>query len=72
MKLSELSASIESLSGIGPATAKQFAKLNIFTVADLLSSFPRDYEDRSNKISTNPKSIQSVKSHHTSGLDLER
>lgn len=50
MKLSELGTSVENLSGVGPATAKQFARLNIFTVADLLSVFPRDYEDRTRQI----------------------
>ncbi|MCR5079844.1 MAG: ATP-dependent DNA helicase RecG [Treponema sp.] len=51
MKLSELTATVESLGGVGPATARQFAKLNIFTVADLLSIFPRDYEDRTKRTS---------------------
>lgn len=70
MILSELNGTIESLSGVGPATAKQFAKLNIFTVADLLSIFPRDYDDRTKKItlaefSANPKvhTICKVLSH---------
>lgn len=70
MILSELNGTIESLSGVGPATAKQFAKLNIFTVADLLSIFPRDYDDRTKKItlaefSVNPKvhTICKVLSH---------
>jgi ATP-dependent DNA helicase RecG len=48
--LSELTASVESLPGVGPQTARQFASLNIFTVADLLSTFPRNYEDRTKKI----------------------
>ena len=64
MILSELNGTIESLSGVGPATAKQFANLNIFTVADLLSVFPRDYDDRTKKItlaefSVNPK-VQTI------------
>lgn len=50
MKLSELGATVENLPGVGPSTAKQFAKLNIFTVADLLSTYPRDYEDRTKKV----------------------
>ncbi len=50
MKLSELGGTIESLSGVGPATAAAFAKLSIFTVADLLSTFPRDYEDRTQRV----------------------
>lgn len=50
MFLNELKVTVESLAGVGPATAKQFAKLNIFTVADLLSVYPRDYDDRTKKI----------------------
>lgn len=51
MLLKELNGTVESLAGVGPATAKQFAKLNIFTVADLLSVYPRDYDDRTKRIS---------------------
>lgn len=50
MFLNELKVTVESLAGVGPATAKQFAKLNIFTVADLLSVYPRDYDDRTKKV----------------------
>lgn len=50
MILSELGAAVETLSGVGPAAAKKFASLNIFTVADLLSVFPRGYEDRTKRI----------------------
>lgn len=50
MILSELGAAVETLSGVGPAAAKKFASLNIFTVADLLSVFPRGYEDRTRRI----------------------
>ena len=50
MFLNELKVTVESLAGVGPATAKQFAKLNIFTVADLLSVYPRNYDDRTKKI----------------------
>ena len=34
------------LKGIGPARAKQFENLNIFTLEDLICHFPRGYEDR--------------------------
>ena len=47
MKLSELGSGVESLPGVGPATAKQFARMNIFTAAALLSTYPRSYDDRS-------------------------
>ena len=50
MFLNELKVTVESLAGVGSATAKQFARLNIFTVADLLSVFPRDYDDRTKRI----------------------
>lgn len=60
MKLSELTATVESLIGVGPATARQFAKLNIFTVADLLSTFPRDYEDRTERIPLKNHAVSKV------------
>lgn len=47
MKLSDIQNSIETLNGVGPATARQFASLGIFTVADLLQKYPRSWEDRS-------------------------
>lgn len=50
MKLSEIGTPIQSLSGVGPNTAKLFAKLNIFTVADLLSFWPRDWDDRTSRV----------------------
>lgn len=51
MKLQDIKNSITTISGIGPAAAKLFAKLNIFTVADLLSFYPKNYEDRTKRIS---------------------
>ncbi len=50
MKTSEITNSINTLPKIGPAKAALFAKLNIFTIADLLQYYPRDYEDRTKKI----------------------
>ena len=50
MKLSDIGTSVETLGGIGPSTARLFARMNIFTVADLLETYPRDYEDRTKKI----------------------
>lgn len=49
MKISELKSPVSSLSGVGPAASAQFAKLNVFTIADLLQFYPRTYEDRRNK-----------------------
>ena len=50
MKLSDIKTPISSLSGIGPAAEKLFAKLNVFTVGDLLAFYPRTYEDRRQKV----------------------
>ncbi|HMM20486.1 MAG TPA: ATP-dependent DNA helicase RecG [Selenomonadales bacterium] len=38
---------IKYVKGVGPAKAAMLAKLNIFTVGDLLEHYPRRYEDRS-------------------------
>lgn len=38
--------SIQYLKGIGPAKAKLFERLEIFSVADLLHYYPRAYQDR--------------------------
>jgi len=42
-----LNAPVSALSGVGPARAKQLQKLGIYTVFDIISHFPRAYEDRS-------------------------
>ena len=47
MILSQIENPVENLPGIGPAKAKLFAKIGIFTAANLLSRYPKDYEDRS-------------------------
>ena len=44
--MARLSDPITILRGIGPAKAKQFENLNIFTLRDLICHFPRGYEDR--------------------------
>ena len=44
--MARLSDPITILKGIGPAKAKLFAALNIFTLEDLICHFPRGYEDR--------------------------
>ncbi len=48
--MARLSDPITILKGIGPARAKQFAVLNIFTLEDLICHFPRAYEDRTRLI----------------------
>ena len=50
MHIFELNNSISSLPGIGAAKQALFARLNIFTIADLLQFYPRAYEDRTQKI----------------------
>ena len=44
--MAKLSDPITILKGIGPAKAKLFEHLNIFTLEDLICHFPRSYEDR--------------------------
>ena len=44
--MARLSDPITILKGVGPARAKQFENLNIFTLRDLICHFPRGYEDR--------------------------
>ncbi|MDR5703615.1 MAG: hypothetical protein QN198_08425 [Armatimonadota bacterium] len=39
---------VQYVKGVGPARARQLARLGISTVADLLFHIPRRYEDRSN------------------------
>ena len=50
MKLGDIRNSITSLPGVGPAAAKLFAKLNVFSVADLLTLYPKQYDDRTKRI----------------------
>lgn len=50
MKVSEILTPVSSISGIGPQLTKILAKVNIFTVGQLLQYYPRDWEDRSKKV----------------------
>ena len=50
MKLREIETPISTLSGIGPVKAKLFANLGIYTIADLLAYYPKDWEDRTQRI----------------------
>ncbi|MCQ2584269.1 MAG: ATP-dependent DNA helicase RecG [Treponema sp.] len=50
MKVSEINTSVSAVNGVGPAMTKQLARLNIFTVGDLLQYYPKKYEDRTKKI----------------------
>ena len=51
MKLKDIKTPISSIHGIGPQQEKFLTKLNIFTVSDLLSFYPKSYDDRTEKIS---------------------
>ncbi len=44
--MAELSSSVLSVQGIGPKKAALLKKMNIHTLADILNTYPRDYEDR--------------------------
>ena len=50
MKVSEIKTPVSSIAGIGPQLTKILAKVNVFTVGDLLQYYPRDYEDRTRKV----------------------
>ena len=46
MFVRELTADVQSLKGVGPATARLLQRLKIDTVHDLLLHLPREYQDR--------------------------
>jgi len=50
MKVCDIKTPVSSISGIGPQLTKALAKVNVFTVGDLLQYYPRDYEDRTRKV----------------------
>ncbi len=82
--MARLSDPITILKGVGPAKAKQFANLNIFTLQDLICHFPRGYEDRTklvtiDKLETDvPACFKAMvmntprTAHVRKGLDLTR
>lgn len=79
MKLQEIGTPVSSLSGVGPAIAKLLARLDIFTVSDLLSFWPRDWEDQTRHVSlsewnTAPKvhTIAQVTAHDWFGFGKMR
>ena len=43
----DLKQSVQYVKSVGPAKVSLLNNLNIFTLEDLLTYFPRDYEDRS-------------------------
>jgi ATP-dependent DNA helicase RecG len=46
-KMIDLKQSVQYIKGVGPQRAALLRKLNIYTLEDLITYFPRDYEDRS-------------------------
>jgi len=82
--VARLSDPVTILKGIGPAKAKQFENLNIFTLRDLICHFPRGYEDRTKLVSIEslqpdvPACFKAMvmntprTSHIRKGLDLTR
>ena len=74
MKINDIKNPVSTITGVGPKLTKLLAKLNIFTAGDLLQYYPRDYEDRSVKVSLdqykiNPKihTVARVMSHEWFG-----
>ena len=57
----DLNKEIKYIKGVGPARAQLLNKLGIFNLQDLITYFPRDYEDRSK-----PKTIQEVEDRRRS------
>ena len=50
MKLEQIKTPVFAVGGVGPQLSKSLARLNIFTVGDLLNHFPKDYDDKSKKV----------------------
>ena len=82
--MAQLTDPITILKGVGPAKAKQFATLNIFTLGDLICHFPRGYEDRTRLVTIDKLEVDQPAcframvmntpktSHIRKGLDLTR
>ncbi len=60
MKLREISVPVTSLHGVGASTAKLFSHLNIYTVGDLLSYWPRRFDDRTKYVPFNQFAHQKI------------
>lgn len=45
--MTDLKKEVQYVKGVGPARAKNLNKLGIYTLEDLITYYPRDYEDRS-------------------------
>lgn len=74
MKLADIKTPVAAVTGVGPSLTKLLGKLNIFTVGDLISYYPKKFEDRTSvnpikNFSINPKihTIAVVKGHQWFG-----
>lgn len=82
--MARLSDPITLLKGIGPTRAAQFAALNIHTLGELISHFPRGYEDRTQLVTIDKLEVDkpacframvmnSPRTHHVrKGLDITK
>ena len=57
----DLNKEIKYIKGVGPARAQLLNKIGIFNLKDLITYFPREYEDRSK-----PSYIQDVEDRRRS------
>ena len=62
-----LSKEVKYIKGVGPNRVQLLNKLGIFTLKDLITYYPRTYEDRSK-----PKNIAERSEEHTSELQSQR
>ena len=63
MKISDIKTPVSAIAGIGPQLTKTLAKVNVFTVGDLLQYYPRDYEDRTRKVTFREQASNNGKVH---------
>ncbi|MBP5159097.1 MAG: ATP-dependent DNA helicase RecG, partial [Lachnospiraceae bacterium] len=61
----DLEANVKSIKGIGDKSAGLLGKLGVYTVADLICHYPRDYE-----IFTEPVRIAQLKAGQICTVDL--
>ena len=45
----DLKQSVQYVKGVGPQRVKILNSIGVYTIYDLITYFPRDYEDRNNK-----------------------
>ena len=60
----QLNDPITVLSGIGEKTAALYHKINIYTIHDLITHYPRDYEEWRDIVKIGELSVNSVHAIH--------